>query len=398
MTDFFRFKTSTFVLAASIAATWVWAPAIFVSSNIAHTKGIVGLLWFLIPNALTLVLFGYLVSKVQEEYRSHTFKSLFRELNGQKRLHAITSLILLVCSTVVQLIGIHTLLSEWFGLSKIVSCIGVSATALALVYHQGLKSCILTDVGKYCLMLMVGVVCAILSYTGTFNVEGVASKGILDTTLSFGLITAIGLLSAPYVDQTFWQRVFCIDRDKIVKTFSLAAIMFAVIPLLFGLCGIMATGDNWTIATAFKSPVMQCVLGIGVFSALLSTLDSNLCAISSLAYSIKSNEKDNIYYGRISMFMLLALSSIVFLATDITITALFLLYGTIRTCAAIPTILVILKRFSATRLFYSTLLAMVLAPLGYALSAGTTYQWCFTMLGLILPLLGYRSNYGPSTV
>ena len=36
--------------AMSIAATWIWSPAIFVSSSIAYFNGLYGFLWFLIPN------------------------------------------------------------------------------------------------------------------------------------------------------------------------------------------------------------------------------------------------------------------------------------------------------------------------------------------------------------
>lgn len=41
----------------SIAATWVWAPALFTSTEHAYMKGFAGLLWFLVPNMLCLVIF-----------------------------------------------------------------------------------------------------------------------------------------------------------------------------------------------------------------------------------------------------------------------------------------------------------------------------------------------------
>lgn len=36
--------------ALSIAATWIWAPALFVSTEKAYSTGWVGLFWFLVPN------------------------------------------------------------------------------------------------------------------------------------------------------------------------------------------------------------------------------------------------------------------------------------------------------------------------------------------------------------
>lgn len=38
--------------ALSIAATWIWAPALFTSAEAAYTKGFAGLFWFLAPNVL----------------------------------------------------------------------------------------------------------------------------------------------------------------------------------------------------------------------------------------------------------------------------------------------------------------------------------------------------------
>ena len=34
----------------SIAASWIWAPALFVSVQLAYEKGIAGIFWFTIPN------------------------------------------------------------------------------------------------------------------------------------------------------------------------------------------------------------------------------------------------------------------------------------------------------------------------------------------------------------
>ena len=45
------------ISALSIAATWIWAPALFTSTENAYTKGFAGLFWFLVPNVLCLILF-----------------------------------------------------------------------------------------------------------------------------------------------------------------------------------------------------------------------------------------------------------------------------------------------------------------------------------------------------
>ena len=38
--------------AMSIAASWIWAPALFIASQKAYEQGIAGLFWFTFPNPL----------------------------------------------------------------------------------------------------------------------------------------------------------------------------------------------------------------------------------------------------------------------------------------------------------------------------------------------------------
>ena len=60
-------NTGWFVSALSIAATWIWAPALFTSTENAYTKGFAGLFWFLVPNVLCLIVFIPFAKKIREE-------------------------------------------------------------------------------------------------------------------------------------------------------------------------------------------------------------------------------------------------------------------------------------------------------------------------------------------
>lgn len=44
--------------AFSIAATWIWAPALFLASEKAYTQGLAGVFWFIAPNVACLLLFA----------------------------------------------------------------------------------------------------------------------------------------------------------------------------------------------------------------------------------------------------------------------------------------------------------------------------------------------------
>lgn len=111
MCDFLLWKNAKSIFyMASIAATWIWTPAIFVSSEKAYYSGLGGFLLFLIPNILTLMLFAYFASVVRCKTDGFTLTDAIKGAGkGQQRLHLAVSCTILICSTCVQLMGLHTL-------------------------------------------------------------------------------------------------------------------------------------------------------------------------------------------------------------------------------------------------------------------------------------------------
>lgn len=375
-----RFSTakglSTFAYASSIASTWVWAPAIFVASAVACQYGIEGLLWFLIPNALTLVLFGYVSQKVN--FSGVTASDVVVESPKQEILHKAISILLLGCSTFVQLLGVYYLASAWFDLPRFVSGLCVLLFALLLIWKGGLRACIFTDIIKYLLMVVIGWVLFFTWRTTEFVIPNVDSVNL---ALTFGMPTAIGLLCAPYVDSTFWQRAFSIERTKRFKTFLLSAGLFLLVPLSFGLIG-LGQPEGWNIQTAFTLNAAKVLLAIAVLSALISTIDSNICAFGAYFKTQKS----------IILFSALTLLAFVTF-TNLTIVDMFLFYGTVRTVASMPSILMIFKRADYQRLFYATLVATIVCPTGFALCkffGAPDWSVLFTVLAVLIPLFGYK--------
>src|SRR3989344_8439180 len=53
--------------ATSIAASWIWAPALFVSTQFAYQQGLPGIFWFTFPNIIALLLFMFLAPKIREK-------------------------------------------------------------------------------------------------------------------------------------------------------------------------------------------------------------------------------------------------------------------------------------------------------------------------------------------
>ena len=73
MKYFFKWtEGSIFKYTTSIASSWIWAPAIFISSQQAYANGLAGFLMFFLPNFFTLMLFGYVASYVRQRIEGYT--------------------------------------------------------------------------------------------------------------------------------------------------------------------------------------------------------------------------------------------------------------------------------------------------------------------------------------
>ena len=118
------------------------------------------------------------------------------------------------------------------------------------------------------------------------------SNGIA-VMLSFGIPTTIGLLSGTFGDQMFWQRVFCVKQDKVKRTMITAAFIFAIVPISLASFGFFASGAGLAIADtqlvnvgaviAFTPKWFLYLFFMLILSGLISTVDSILCAVSSIA-------------------------------------------------------------------------------------------------------------------
>ena len=102
--------------ALSIAATWVGVAAIFVSPTMAYYNGLYGWLWYLIPNFLTLILFGYVTHYFVNHNNINDAVNItnFFADKKQKYLHSIVSVVLNVLMTASLLLGIHALNQMFF--------------------------------------------------------------------------------------------------------------------------------------------------------------------------------------------------------------------------------------------------------------------------------------------
>lgn len=370
---------SILVYATSIASTWAWAPALFISGQQAYNNGLPGFLMFFIPNAITLFLFGLFAYYVRSKYpdgNSVTIENMLRFTGNQKKIHLAMTLLILFCSCCMQLLGIFMVIENFIS-SKIIAVTAVLLIAL-ITTRNGIKSCIRTDLVKYFIIIIAGLYLLSQVNSSGLNLTGHTDKSISDIWFTFGIPTTLGLLAAPYIDSTFVQRMYCVPKEKLVKTFALAAFLFALIPNIYGLFGFLGIdGIN-----KYFTDTNGIILLIAVLAALMSTLDSNLCALEAIISDY--TEK----HTKLWITAFYALVAWIMINPAIDMSRLFTLYCTIRCTMLIPTLLIVTDCYNEKRLFIVSLISSAVCCIGYFLTGNFTY----TLIGLIAPILGYQSK------
>lgn len=350
--------------ALSIAATWIWAPALFTSTEKAYTNGLPGLFWFLVPNVLCLILFIPFAKKIRKEmpqgitlsgYMAEKYKS------DKVKTAYITQLgVLSLLSIAVQLLAGGKLLSVITGLPFWIVTIILAVIAYSYSQFSGIKASVATDAVQMVFMLIACA--AFLGYTliikdnghnlinGLGGITGdfksLFDKNGLEIFLGFGLPSAIGLISGPFGDQSFWQRAFSVKKNKIGFSFGMGALLFGIVPLTMGILGYVAAGNNLPVSdmSIINFEVINQLLPswmvlpflFMVISGLLSTVDSNLCSVASLSADINGF---SLTKSKITMLIVLAVSILIANIPGLTVTHLFLIYGAFRASTLLPTIM-----------------------------------------------------------
>lgn len=374
----------------SIAASWIWAPSLFVSAFQAYTNGWVGLFWFAVPNFLALILFALLINKVVNRFPQGYSLSEFmakKYSNRVQSLYWISLIGLTVGAFATQVLAGAKFISMITGMDYFWASVIIVAIPLSYSLYFGLKSSVITDFAKILVLYTIGIV--IVPWTiievGGWQVVADGLYGVSKQFTSlfdsngwlvfatFGLPTAIGLLSGPFGDQAFWQRGFSTNGQYRRKAFLLAAVLFIVVPLGMGMLGFAAAGlefaakskqfVNLELVAMALGTIGICLFSIIVLSSVTSILDSKLCAVSSITghdFCNRFGLTDSLMVSRVSMIILAVVSLLIANIPKLELVHLFLIYGALRASTLLPTLLTILseKPMSEKGMFWGILISI----------------------------------------
>lgn len=278
------------------------------------------------PEGITLS--GYM----HQKYQSESVKNIYLF-----QLGALSAL-----STGVQLLAGSKILSMLTGIPFWIMTVIMAVIAYSYSQFSGIKASILTDSIQMVFMLIASVCFAVFGIKNGGGIQNMfagiggytgecsslfSAKGI-EIFLGFGLPTTVGLISGPFGDQCFWQRAFCVKKNRIGRAFFVGAILFGMVPLSMGILGFVGAGMGYTaidtgvinfelISELFPSWAVIPFLFM-IVSGLLSTIDSNLCAISSLTTDIF--KKNTLGKTKVAMVALLAIGIVVANIPGLTVT------------------------------------------------------------------------------
>ena len=406
--------------AFSIAATWIWAPALFLAAEKAYTQGLAGVFWFTAPNVLCLVVFAYFAERIRDRVPEGFTLSAYMGYRFSRRVQSLYVLEmggLAVCSFAVQLLAGGKVLAYLTGLNFFGLTLLLAAIALSYSMLGGLRSSVVTDYLQMVVILLVGGVCLawVLNRTGGWAVVraglggasgrfgGLLSDGGLQVAVGFGIPVTIGLMAGPFGDQSFWQRAFATRQNQVRAAFIRGALIFGIVPLMMACLGFVAAGLGWKIqdTSLANLEVIARVLPAWVMipfvvmllSGLISTLDSNLCAISSIAgHDLRvrtdpSRTGRQLRLSRAGMLLLAVAGVAVANIPGMQILYLFLFYGTLRASTLLPTVIALLRdRVSEKGMFYG-ILAAILVGLPVFSYGNFTHHTAWTVTGSLMTVL-----------
>ncbi|MDR2580070.1 MAG: hypothetical protein LBC85_03645 [Fibromonadaceae bacterium] len=383
----------TLIGAVSSAAAWIWAPALFTSSQIVYTRGLPGIFWFAVPNTLALIMFAFFAVKVRSVIeQGYTLPEYIKHRLGVRNqmLYNVVILFVQFYAVLVQLTGSLLLLNLLTGLSKPFLIIIIAFVFVLIASIRGIRSSVVADVIKMVIILSVTilVVPITVSFAGGFDAIAGGLGGSTGTftnlfdpsvAWAYGIPITISLLAGVTVDQQQWQRAFSMKKENVKRSFLLAGVIFIIVPVMLSMLGFIAA--NPSSGVVVSSPQLAGIetiakflpsLGVGIFaimllSALTAAGSSALCAISSITvvdiYKRFSNKNSNdmqlVVVARIAMIIVIILAVGIAMIPNISILYLQLLAGSFRAALFIPTILTLFwGRLHNKAAFWGSIIAM----------------------------------------
>ncbi len=389
-------KVGWFLGGFSIASSWIWAPALFVSVQAAYEQGLAGIFWFTLPNVLALLVFAVFAPRIRARLpEGYTFTEYIKYRLRSERVHKVflfPYLFYQLMAVVVQLFAGGSLLALLTGIPLTTVMPILALMVLVYTTISGFQASIVTDFVQLGLIYAIGLIVLPLAFqagggfeamrAGFHGVQNIGSMFDPGVAFSFGIVTSIGLLAGSISDQSNWQRAFAIKEGKAVKAFIFGSVLFGLVPLGLSSLGFLAA--NPALGISLPAGVDASMVGVQAVASLLpfwavslfvlmllaglsSALDAGLSAASSLWVTdiVKpKSDEEAVSKARFAMGWITVLGLAVSLAAvyipHFGLQQLWWVFNTIAACVVVPTVLSLYwSGLSERGVFWGVLVAFV---------------------------------------
>jgi len=263
----------------SVALAWMWGLGLFFSVQISFMFGMQGLLMFAIPNAIGLILFGWLTQVVANKHAGgqESLALFFDKFAKPFRLifyiYQIVALSLTVFALVRYMFAPLLVTMEGFDnlavfiLAVVMSVFVVLSVGCLFGEEFGIGK-IKAGHGLLGLLLMACIVIVLLSLSTLAVGEGASGKGELygySQNRFWGLVVplVVGLLVGPWLDLQHWQRAIQMHREKtsIRMSYLFGGLIFFCLLMFHGYLAMWVMGRAEVGYTAFASTLDGLVYG-----------------------------------------------------------------------------------------------------------------------------------------
>ena len=215
----------------SVALSWMWGLGLFFSVQMTFMFGLQGLLVFAIPNALGLMLFGFLTHIVAKRHSGgqESLAIFFEKFSKPFRLifylYQILALALTVFALTQYLFGtLHLVQGPLYGLYLGLVVFVVLAAGCLFGEEFGIQKIKLGHaMFGILLLLCVGVIFYTMNQLGWENLKWAPELPILPdgqpagegpSLMGYTIPLLVGLLVGPWLDLQHWQRAIQIHREN----------------------------------------------------------------------------------------------------------------------------------------------------------------------------------------
>ena len=258
MSDATPRKTHSLLWGVSIALSWTWGLGLFFSVQMALQFGLAGLLAFAIPNAIGLVLFGFLTQRIARRYQTgKDFERHFFETSHSMRY------IILVYQLVAITLTFFAIFRYLFlplGVNLALVVMLILGAALLLGEQFDIRRIKYSHLAMFAVILLsvFGIGFGFFGWLGENDQAWRLAEGrdpvFAWSFLGFLVPILCGLLVGPWLDVQQWHRAIQIHREKgsVRQSYFFGGLIFFCILIFHGVLAlsVMSIGGQTLIVSS----------------------------------------------------------------------------------------------------------------------------------------------------